>query len=81
MRPRGYYVVFTDGLATHVCHGHEEARRHTKHRAYKRFRTQLEAEEFAAWWNYKNTHQPVPTITTTRMIQNSQRSNTMARTP
>jgi hypothetical protein len=52
MRPRGYYTVFADGRVIAICHGYREARQLTKCRAYKRFRTRLLAEEFAAWWNY-----------------------------
>lgn len=55
MKPKKYYAVFCDGRVIHICLGAEEARRITPHRAYRSFRSRLEAEEFAAWWNYANT--------------------------
>lgn len=55
MRPRSWFVVFANGHALAVVQGHEEARRLAPGRAYRSFTSQLEAEEFAAWWNYQST--------------------------
>jgi len=54
VRPRGFYAVFRDGRVALICAGYEEAQRASPHRAYKRFATRLEAEEFAAWWNHEH---------------------------
>lgn len=63
MRPRGFYVVFLAAFSVAVCHGYHEARHLSPHRAYKRFLSRHEAEEFAAWWQY--SHQP-PWMTNTK---------------
>lgn len=52
MRPSRYYAIFDMGTVTHIAHGYREARKASPHRGYKPFRTEHEAEEFAAWWNF-----------------------------
>lgn len=52
MRPRAYYAVFNDGRVTDIIKGAMAARKLSPHRAYKPFLSQLEAEEYSAWWNY-----------------------------
>lgn len=58
MRPRSVYAVFADGKVTAICTGLAEAKTRAQvykkwecQTATKRFATQLDAEEFAAWWN------------------------------
>lgn len=63
MRPRKYYIAYEFGQATAIIEGCAAARRV---HASGGFTTRLEAEEFAAWWNY--THTP---------WFHSQRSHTM----
>jgi hypothetical protein len=53
MRPRAYYAVFNDGRVTAVIKGAMEARKLSPHRGYKAFKSQLAAEEFAAWFNHE----------------------------
>jgi hypothetical protein len=50
----GFYAVFDLGKVIAIVEGAAEARRLSPHRAYKRFASRLAAEEFAAWWNYKD---------------------------
>lgn len=52
MRPRAYYAVFNDGRVTAIIKGAMEARKLSPHRAYKPFKTRLDAEEYAAWHNH-----------------------------
>lgn len=52
MRPRRYFAVFRDGQVIRITHGHQEARQ-LSGRAYKSFKTELAAQEYAAWWNYE----------------------------
>lgn len=56
MRPRQFFAVFHEGKVIKITHGYDKARALSPHRAYKRFRTQEAAEEFAAWWNYDHQH-------------------------
>jgi len=58
MRPRGVYAVFADGKVAAICAGLAAAKTRAQlykklecQTATKRFSTQLDAEEFAAWWN------------------------------
>lgn len=50
--PKRYYAVFHGGKVIHIVLGAETARRLSPFRAYKSFRTELEAQEFMSWWNY-----------------------------
>lgn len=56
MRPRLYYAIFDMGQVIAVRHGATAARQASpgSHRPYKGFRTELEAEEFAMWWNHQH---------------------------
>lgn len=56
VRPRGYFAVFREGKVIRITHGHKAARELSPERAYRPFRTELDAEEFAAWWNYERPH-------------------------
>lgn len=56
MRPLGYYVIFDFGKAIAVVEGAAQARLLMPCRGYRRFTTQLAAEEWAAWWNYERGH-------------------------
>lgn len=49
------YVVWTDGRVSHIVRGRVAALKISP--AKRPFKTQLEAEEFAAWWNHDN-HKP-----------------------
>lgn len=60
-RPLKYYVVYDWGRAVGVCAGHLEARRLKCH--WNGMATRLEAEEFAAWWNY-DRHEKAAVIRT-----------------
>ncbi|MHA6692265.1 hypothetical protein [Devosia sp. A449] len=53
MRPQKYYVFFEHGTARDIVVGCAAARR--LHCAWNGHRTRLEAEEFAAWWNFTHT--------------------------
>ena len=55
MRPRLFYVIFDSGKVIAIRKGATEARKLSPHRAYKPFKSELEAEEFAAWFNYTST--------------------------
>lgn len=54
MRPKKFYACFLDGIIIAVVEGQAAAltvcggRRH-----YRSFKSELDAEEFAAWWNYR----------------------------
>lgn len=52
MRPRAYYAVYNDGRVTAIIKGAMEARKLSPHRAYRPFKSQLDAEEYAAWFNH-----------------------------
>lgn len=53
MRPRAFYVCFANGSVVGITHGAMAARALLGgHRAYKSFKSQLDAEEFAMWWDY-----------------------------
>lgn len=53
MRPHRYYVCFDNGFAFAVHKGMKAALRACGgRRSYVSFRHQIEAEEFAAWFNY-----------------------------
>lgn len=54
MRPLSYYAVFADGRVTEIVEGAATARKISPHRAYRRFDSRVEAEEFAAWWNHEH---------------------------
>jgi hypothetical protein len=41
------------GRVTHIVRGHQKARAIYGTRSYERFRHRVDAEEFAAWWNYR----------------------------
>lgn len=51
-RPRKYYVVWLMGAVAGIFHGRDAAL--SVSQSFKGFRTQLEAEEFAAWWEYQH---------------------------
>lgn len=53
MRPRAIYVIFDMGRVIAIVTGYEAARKLSPHRAYKPFKTELGAEEYAAWWNHQ----------------------------
>lgn len=53
MRPKGYYTIFDYGRVIAICYGYRAARTLSPHRAYRRFSSRLQAEEFADWWNYE----------------------------
>lgn len=52
MRPPRFYAIFDLGRVTAVIKGSRAARAASPHRGYKSFAQELEAEEFAAWWNF-----------------------------
>lgn len=52
MRPLSYYAIFEMGAVTAIATGAVQARALSPHRGYRPFRTRLEAEEFAMWWNH-----------------------------
>lgn len=53
MRPRKFYVVHEHGRATAVIEGSTAAK---KRSAWSRpFQSRLDAEEYAAWWNYADS--------------------------
>ena len=54
-RPPNYYVVWTDDRRVLVVKGRAAAAALSP--SFKSFRRELDAEEFAAWWQYR--HQPV----------------------
>lgn len=69
MRPRNFYTIFELGRVTAIVTGADAARKISPHRAYKRFKCRVAAEEFAAWWNHANDtkapnvsyrHHPLP---------------------
>lgn len=57
MRPKLYYAVFDLGRVVAIAHGAATARSVLpgSARPYKAFKTELEAQEFSAWWNYAST--------------------------
>lgn len=63
MRPKNYYAVYNEGKVTHICHGAADARKIYNGRGYRAFKTQLAAEEHAAWWNYLDPITKQPRIT------------------
>lgn len=56
MRYRGIYAVFENGFVVAIVRGHYAARTLSPERAYKRFGPdqEIDAEEFATWWNYEH---------------------------
>lgn len=52
MRPKKYYVLFDEMRRAFIVHGCAEARRLGT--ALNRFATRLDAEEWAAWWQYEH---------------------------
>jgi hypothetical protein len=52
MRPTYYYAVFVDGQITTIVRSAKAAK--LLSHAYRGFRSRLEAEEFACWWNYEH---------------------------
>jgi hypothetical protein len=52
MNVKKYCAVFEDGQIRQIVKGVDKARRISP--GYRKFRTRLDAEEFAAWWNYEN---------------------------
>lgn len=63
-RPRKFYVTRLNGRCCIVM-GSKDGRKAV---AFKSFRTRLEAEEFAAWWDY--TMPPYVTDTKERTDEN-----------
>lgn len=55
MRPLSFYTIFEYGKIIAICHGAVAARLASPHRSYKRFASQLAAEEYTAWWNFSTT--------------------------
>lgn len=52
MRPQKYYVVFQDGQAAHIVEGRKAALLLSP--SISPTATRLEAEEYAAWFNYEH---------------------------
>ena len=70
MRPRSFYVVFEFGRAIGVFEGAEAARKASGgQRNYKSFRHKVDAEEFAAWWNYRREQELAPRSTAIRFTR------------
>lgn len=56
MRPLMFYACFAEGLVFGVFEGATAARRACGgRRTYRAFSSRLDAEEYAAWWNYAAT--------------------------
>jgi len=53
MRPQAFYAVYDMGRVIAITKGAAQARKISPHRAYKAFKTQLAAEEWAACHNYQ----------------------------
>lgn len=52
MRPLSFYVVFNMGEVVAIVEGATAARALTPVRSYRPFKTRIDAEEFAMWWNH-----------------------------
>lgn len=54
MRPRRYFVLLNHERAFAVVEGQAAARAASGGtRSYKSFKTELDAQEYASWWNYE----------------------------
>lgn len=51
-RPKQFYVAWRDGKAIKITHGRKAALAYSP--SIQGFKTKLEAEEFAMWWNHNN---------------------------
>lgn len=84
VRPLNYYAIFDMGEVIAIRKGAAAARLLSPHRAYKSFTTELAAEEYAAWWNFRQAPTPkkVATAVTTQISSIARMtSDTTARTP
>lgn len=77
MRPRAYYATYGDlGHIIGVFHGAAAARAATGgRRTYKAFKTQLDAEEWAAWFEHERDKRKAAfaALTRARLLEREQR--------